>query len=192
MLVLFLFTLGASAQDQTTGLKVTVVEKKWRMEVRNPALEKDPVKAMQDRETEERRRKDADRTNEILTEQGMPTTPPAVGASTPERGGRGISVTYVYELKISNTGDKTIRALTWEYVFFEPGTERELGRRWFESKVSISPGKTKNIVMRSRLPPTSTIDATKAGKKPRDRYSEQIVILSIEYVDGTGWQLTSN
>lgn len=195
MLVLFLFAVCASAQassDQSAGPNVIVIQKKWRIEVRNPMLEKDPVKAMSEREKEERKRKATERKNEILREMGMPTESPAVPVPASEKGGRGISVTYVYEVKVSNTGEKGIRTLIWEYVFFESGTELEVGRRRFVSKVSISPGRTRNVVMRSALPPTGSIDARRADKRSPDQYSEQVVIQSVEYADGSVWQLTSN
>ena len=192
---LFLLVFFSSAQavsGQSDSSNVMVTQKRWRIEVRNPAVEKDPVKAMSDREEEERRRKSTDRTNEILNERGMPTSSPAVRVPAPETKDRGVSVTYVYEVKVNNTGKKAIRALTWEYVFFEPGTEQEVGRRRFVSEVSIGPGRTRNVVMRSALPPSGTIDARRADKKSRDRYSEQVVIQSVQYADGSVWQSTPN
>ena len=102
------------------------------------------------------------------------------------------AVAYVYEVKIRNTGEKRIRTLTWEYVFFEPGTELEVGRRRFVSRVNIPPGRTGNVVMRSTSPPTGTFDAAKAGKKSSDQYAEQVVIQSVVYADGSVWQAASN
>ena len=195
VLVLFLFALCASAQalsHPSAGPGVTVIEKKWRIDVRNPALEKDPVKAMKEREEEERKRKAADRLNEQLNQAGMPPVAPPVRAPATDTGPRGLSVTYVYEVKFSNTGAKRIRSIAWEYVFFEPGTKREAGRRRFVSEVSIGPGRSRNVVVRSALSPTGTFDATKAGKKPRDQYSEEVVIRSVGYADGSVWQATPN
>ena len=122
----------------------------------------------------------------------MPTKTTQISVPAPETGRRGLSVTYIYEVKVRNTGEKEIRTLIWEYVFFEPGTERELGRRRFVSRESIGPGKTRNLVLRSASSPTGTIDASKAGKKSRDEYSEQVVIQRIEYADGSVWQAASN
>jgi hypothetical protein len=195
MLVLLLLALSASAQtlsNPSAGSGVTVIQKKWRMDVRNLALEKDPIETMKEREAEERRRQETDRLNEIRRQQGMRTSTPGVRPPTPDKGASGFSVTYIYEVKVRNTGAKQIRAITWEYVFFDPGTKEEVGRQRFESPVSISPGKTRNVVMRSPSPPTGTIDAAKAGKKTRDLYSEEVVIKSVEYADGSVWQATSN
>ena len=188
-----LFFLGSCASTQVVanppdGPGLKVVQKKWRMEVRNPALERDPFEPNKRREQEVIAQKAAATQNESRIRQGLPTLPPPVRVRAPERRARGLSFTYIYEVKVTNTGEKKIRTLTWEYIFFEPGTEREVGRRQFVSKVSISPGRTTNVVMRSRTSPTGTVDATKADKKSGDQYSEQIVIRSVGYADGSSWQ----
>lgn len=184
--------IAQAVSNQSAKSNVTVVEKKWRVDRRNPALDQDPVEAMNERDRAERQRKATERTNEILAERGMPAPTTQVPDSVRETGSRGIQVTYVYELKLTNTAPKAIRTLTWEYVFFEPGTEVEVGRRRFVSKVNVGPRKTTNVVVRSGLPPTSTVDARRAGKKPREQYSEQIVIQSVEYDDGSVWRSESN
>lgn len=191
IMALFLFALGNSAQTlpaRSAEPEVAVISKKWRIDVRNPALEKDPIQAMNDREKEERRRKETERLNETLNEQGMPTQTARVPEASRKTGRTGISVTYIYEMKIRNTGPKEIRRLTWDYVFFEPGTETEVGRRQFISKVNLSPGGTTKVVVRAAASPAGAIDARKAGKKPQDQYSEQIAIQEIEYADGSVWR----
>lgn len=194
VLLLFIFAQCATAQvlsNPSELPKVTIIQKKWHIEVRNPALDKDLFKSIKEREQEERKQRDLDKQNQIRAQQGMPTVVPPVSGPVPETGDRGLSVTYIYEVKVRNTGEKEIRSLTWDYVFYEHGMEREVGRRRFVSKLSISRGKTRNLVMRSASSPTGTIDATKAGKKSRDHYSEQVVIQRIEYADGSVWQAVS-
>ncbi|MEO8435851.1 MAG: hypothetical protein ABI596_13205 [Pyrinomonadaceae bacterium] len=194
MLVLFLFALGASAQalsNRSAGPELTVMQKQWRMDVRNPALEKDPLQSIKGREQEVRAQQDVARQNERRIQEGLPALAPPVRLPAPS-GPRGLWVTYIYEVNFHNTGEKGIRKLTWDYVFYEPGTEQEVGRLQFVRRVSIGPGKTRSVVVRTRSSPTGTIDATKAGKKSRDLYSEQIVIKSIGYADGSVWQAASN
>jgi hypothetical protein len=195
MLMLFLFSVCASAQtlsDQSAGSHLIVLQKKWRLEVRNAALEKDPVADMKEREAAETERKNTERNNDTLREKGMPTSSSGVPGPNPGKGGRGISATYVYEMTVRNTGKKSIRGLTWEYVFYESGNEIEVGRRRFVSRISIGSGKTKTVMMRSALPPTGTIDARNANGKSKDPYSEQVVIQSVEFADGTAWRSPSN
>ena len=193
--ILFLFPLCVSAQTlpgSTAEPKVTVVQMKWRMDVRNPALDKDPIRTMREREGQEQLRKDAERTNDMLSERGMPASTSTVPAPTRDTEARGLRISYVYEVKITNTGEKEIRRLAWDYVFLEQATETEVGRRRFVNKVSIGPGKTKNVVFRSASSPTGTVDAKNAGKKPRDQYAEKVVIQGVEYADGSVWQAVSN
>jgi len=195
MLVLFLFASCASAQalsKLSAGPGVMVIQKQWRIDVRNFAVEKDPFGPNKQRQQEVIQQREDARENERRILDGVPTLPPRIRVPAPETRGHGLSVTYIYEVKFRNTGVKGIRTLTWEYVFFEPGTEREVGRRRFISKVSIGPGRTRNLVVRRATPPTGTIDATQAGKRSRDQYSEQVVIQSVRYADGSVWQATSN
>ncbi|HEX6728519.1 MAG TPA: hypothetical protein VF074_00835, partial [Pyrinomonadaceae bacterium] len=164
-ILLFSFAVCVTAQtpsNKTTPPDLTVLEKKWGIDVRNPALEKDPVEAMQDRDLQERQRIAQQRTDQILSDRGMPAQTSTVPASR-ETTRTGITVLYVYEVKLRNTGAQGIRKVTWEYVFFEPGTETELGRRRFISKVNLSPGGTTNVVVRAAVSPTGTVDARKAG-----------------------------
>lgn len=188
--VLFGFALCASAQVPSPSAtpRVAVIQKSWRTEIYNPALEKDPFAPNKARQQEENAQKGDARENENRVKQGVPTLAPRVPVPAAEQGRHGVLISYVFEVKFRNTGDKPIRTLTWEYIFFEPGTEREVGRRQFTSNVSISPGRTRTVTMRSGTPPTETIDAASAGKKSRDQYSEQIVIQRVGYADGSVWQ----
>lgn len=192
-LVLILFTSLASAQvpsGQPAKPDVIVLQKKWREEYRNAALEEDQFKIQKEREQEERARIDLDRQNAIKNQQGMPPTiPPAPKLSKRERG---VSIAYLYEVKFKNAGVKEIRTLTWEYVFFDPSTNREVGRRRFTSNVRIGSGKTKTVVEHSSSPPTGAIDASKAAKKSQEQYSEQVIIQSLVYADGYEWKAASN
>lgn len=191
-IVLFVFAVCGPAQttpNKSVEPELTIIQKKWRVDVRNPQLEKDPIQAMNDREVAERQRKDAERTNDMLVERGMPSQTSQVPGAIRETGRSGITVLYVYEVKLRNTGAKGIRKIMWDYVFFERGTETEVGRRRFVSKVNISPRSTSNVVARAAAPPASTVNARTAGKKPEEQYSEQVVIQRVEYADGSVWRL---
>ena len=190
-LVLFLFAVCGAAQRSSVPPDVTVLENKWRIDVYNPALDKDPLSASKERQLEEAQQKSAARDNENRIRQGEPVLPPVVRQPSLEEGSGKLSRTYVYEIKVKNTGQKEIRLLVWEYVFYEPGTTVEVGRRRFISQVSIKPGTTGHIVKRSPSSPTRTVEASKAGKKPRDWYSEQILIRNIGYADGSNWPAPS-
>ncbi len=193
--MLFLLAVAAWAQalpDPSDTSNVIIVQKKWRLQVRNPALDEDPLRANNEQRQAEYDRRENMRKNDLRIRQGKsPEIAPPPRRNTSERAVSNNLARYIYELKIKNNGEKKIRAILWEYVFFEPNTEIIVGQRQFINKVSISPGKTKNIVVYSASPPTETINATKAGEKSREQYSEQIIIQSIEYEDGSVWKATS-
>ena len=192
VLVLFLFAVCASAQVSSAPPDVTVLQNKWRIDLYNPALDKDPLAASKEHQQEETRQQGVARENENRARQGEPALPPVMPKGSPETGAGRLTAFYIYELRVRNAGRQEIRTLTWEYVFFEPGTTREVGRLQFVSKVGMKPGSTKNLAVRSKDSPTGTLDATRAGKKERDQYSEQVVIRSIAYADGSVWSSASN
>ena len=195
VIVLLFLVVEISAQalsNSSDTSNVIVIQKKWRLEVRNPALDEDPHRANNEQRQAEYDRRENVRQNELRIQRGKsPEIAPPPRRNTSERAVSNYLARYIYELKVKNNGEKAIRTIVWEYVFFEPGTEVIVGQRQFVSKVSISPCKTKNIVARSASPPTETINATKAPGKSREQYSEQIVIQTIEYEDGSLWKAAS-
>ena len=191
-LVLFLLAVFVSAQNSSALPDVTVLQNKWRIDLYNPALDKDPLAASKEHQQEVRQQQANAQENENRKRQGESALPPVIPKSAGDTGASRLTAFYIYELKVKNNGQQEIRTLTWEYVFCEPGTAQEVGRLQFVSKVGMRPGTTKNVIVRSTASPTGTIDATKAGKKPRDQYSEKIVIRSITYADGSVWSSASN
>lgn len=191
MLWLFLLAVGVSGQTvaNTFGTSnVEVIQQKWGVEVRNPLLDEDPFKAINDTQQAIRDQKEILRQEEIRRRQGLPPEPRPVRVRKPEADiPLSPTTTYTYEIKVKNTGEKAIQTFIWDYVFLEPGTAREVGRLRFENKVNIAPGKTKSLVMYSVSPPTGSINAKNAGKKLREQYAEQIIIQGIQYADGSIW-----
>src|SRR5687767_7342090 len=110
-LVLLLFTLSTSAQGPSAQPGVTVMQKRWRIDVRNPALEKDPLRSIKRREQEVRAQTEVARQNENRIREGLPALPPPIRLPVAETGARGLSVTYIYEVKFHNSGQKRIRRL---------------------------------------------------------------------------------
>ena len=194
-LLLCLLPVSLSAQalsDKPETQPVTVMQMKWRYKLNIPGLDDDPLRANSEHSQAERDMKDTIRLNGIRGRQGLPPEVPPVRVRAPEKGDGRPSTVYTYDVKVRNNGTKTIRTLVWDYVFFEPGTEQEVGRRRFVSKTSIRPGNATSLTARSMIPPTGAIDATKAGKKNREQYLERVVIQSVEYVDGSTWKAIQN
>src|ERR1051325_8025816 len=54
---------------------------------------------------------------------------------------------FIYKTKIKNNHTSATTQIDWDYVFFERGTETELGRQQFTSDEQIGPGNTKELVV---------------------------------------------
>lgn len=99
---------------------------------------------------------------------------------------------FVYKTTVKNLSDKAIKSIDWDYVFFDRATESEIGRREFTSEEKISPGKSKELVVTITRPPTQTVSVTSLNTKERDALTERIVIVRVDYADGSVWQLPLN
>ena len=95
---------------------------------------------------------------------------------------------FIYKTKIKNNHTSAITQLDWDYVFFERGTENEVGRQEFTSDEQIGPGKTKELTVTITSPPTRTVSVTSLNLEERDRLTEKIIIVRIKYADGHIWQ----
>lgn len=182
-----------ASTPKTPAPDVIVLENSWKSQQYYPSLDDDPMRPNEEQMEMERRQKQTEADNAIRSSKGMPPLAPPAG-SVGRRPRPGPPVTeYVYQAKFQNTGTREIKKLVWEYVFFDPTTQAEIGRRRYESQVSIRPGKSKTVVIRNRVPPTRTINAAQVGKKKlQEQYTQQVVIQSIEYKDGSQWQRPAN
>jgi hypothetical protein len=95
---------------------------------------------------------------------------------------------FIYRLSIKNTGARTIKAIDWDYIFLDAVSRSELGRQQFTSEEKIDPGKARELTIRIRKPPTQTISVSSFEKNEREVLSEQVMVVRIEYTDGTFWQ----
>jgi hypothetical protein len=95
---------------------------------------------------------------------------------------------FIYKTTVKNLSDKPIKSIDWDYVFFDSTNETEIGRREFTSEERISPGKSKELTVRITKPPTQTISVTALNTGERKSLMERVVIVRIDYADGTSWQ----
>jgi hypothetical protein len=95
---------------------------------------------------------------------------------------------FIYKTKIKNNHTSAITQIDWDYVFYERGTENELGRQEFTSDEQIGPGKTKELTVTLTSPPTRTVSVTSLNLEERDRFSERIVLVRVKYADGRIWE----
>ena len=186
LLVLLLFAVCCFAQSAATdGSGLTVLKKKWHRELRDPALDRDLNDGTADRSAEDIRRRPMEQTNDSLHPRGL-TIPGATDPDFSDVSNKpGGSADYVYEVTVRNDGSKDISSVTWEYVFLAPDSGQEVGRRRYTSKLPISRGKTRTLTVHSAIPPTGTIDVSETSAKTRQNYTEKIVIVSVEFADGS-------
>ncbi len=94
---------------------------------------------------------------------------------------------YKYKVRLRNDGVKTIKSIDWDYLFLDPTTQQELARHQFTSDETIKPGKNKELSVLYLIPPMKLVNA-KALKKKDPPFVEQVVIVRIQYLDGSFWQ----
>lgn len=194
--ILFLFS-SVTARSQSTNTpqrlpEVIVVKYSWTKE--RIAWERDPFSGtnesfgdMRQRASDDKRREravasgnigEANRIErEARAEQVIKSRPPA-----PPR------YAFIYKVSVKNIGAKTIKELDWDYIFFDSATEQEIGRRQFASTENIGPGKSKELSFFIPSPPTKTISIYALDKKERENLGEAVVLVRIEYADGSFWQ----
>lgn len=102
--------------------------------------------------------------------------------STPSR------YVFVYKAIIRNAGAKAIKSIDWDYVFLDRTNETEIGRQQFTSEEKIAPGKARELTVVISKPPTHTISVTALNTNERDGLSGRVIIVRIDYTDGTNWQ----
>lgn len=192
LLLLLLLATDGAAQSTTNSQNppVVVTSKKWQREYRNPRLEEDPLRASEQQAQWQRATIQVLRTNaailrsESSEKRQLPV--PAMGNAPRDTSGR-ISDGYTYQFKLVNTGPKRIVGVVWDFVFIDPVTKTEAGHHQFTSKTNIRAGKSRNLAGRSHTPPVRVINAGTAGRNAKEKFTEEVVILSIKYDDGSTW-----
>ena len=122
-------------------------------------------------------------TGSSVKQRPTPQTSPRNTRITPSR------YVFVYKATIKNTSTKAIKSIDWDYIFLERGTENELGRQQFTSEEKIPAGKTKELVVTITKPPTKTISLTALNNNERGTLDGRVILVRIDYADGTSWQL---
>lgn len=93
----------------------------------------------------------------------------------------------VYEIKVKNTGRKTIRKVVWNYQFFKNGQSQPSVERTLYSFEKIKPNASKNLILPTRRLPFTTTEASEKALKSKT-YLEKTVVKIIEYADGSIWK----
>jgi hypothetical protein len=95
---------------------------------------------------------------------------------------------YRYNVTLRNDSTKTIKSIDWDYCFVDPLTNQELARHQFTSDETIKAGKSKELSVLYLKPPVKTVDARSLGKKETSALVAQVVIVRLQFSDGSVWQ----
>jgi hypothetical protein len=117
-------------------------------------------------------------------DQITPTVQPTRDRDIPTR----TVLIYKFSAALKNTGDKTIVGVQWAYIFHPKDPAYEPLAYLFSSKTNIAPGKEKAV---NDSIPASGIFGTRAklpAKYSRALFEEKVVILRLDYSDGSTWQ----
>ena len=96
---------------------------------------------------------------------------------------------YQYRVTIKNTGTKTIKGMSWDYIFIDPANEDRLAHHHFRNEKKIRPGKKQQITQFSLAPPTRVVNVRAVNKTEGEPLIERLIITRVEYDDGSVWQL---
>jgi hypothetical protein len=183
------------AQQQQSNVAVEVVKFSWSKE--RIGWERDPFGGpienfdeTRARQRNERRIEDAKRGGNSAEVDRIKreATADAANIAAKHKDSRSRYV-FVYKATIKNTSTKAIKSIDWDYIFLERGTENELGRQQFTSEEKVSAGKTKELIVTITKPPTKTISLTSLNANERGTLDGRVVLVRIDYADGTSWQL---
>ncbi|HEV8368347.1 MAG TPA: hypothetical protein VGQ39_10390 [Pyrinomonadaceae bacterium] len=95
---------------------------------------------------------------------------------------------FVYKATVRNSTQKTTRLIDWDYIFLDRSNESEVGRLQFTSEEKINPGKSRELQVVIAKPPAQTISVTALNTSERDSLIGRVVIVRIEFSDGSIWQ----
>ena len=190
MFLALLLTGVAAAQessDTPDAPGVAVIKISWRREVRNPALDVDPLQINRDQAALARTQQEIRDQNVVREKANQTLIPP--NTNVPQRvSAQGPYVSYLYEVVITNTGLKPIKSLVWAYVILDSDNGSEVGRHQFTSDVGIRPGQSTNLTGRSKYPPASVINAARSKDSSPNQKSERVEIVRIKYKDNSVWE----
>jgi hypothetical protein len=191
LLVIIPLMFGAEAIAQES-MGVEVLKFSWSKErigwegdpFRGPIENFDEVRA---RTRNEKRIEDAKRGNSGEIDKIRREAKPML--QTSRRNTKTPFALCLYLQDNAKKGRQTIKSIDWDYIFRDRATETELNRQQFTSDEENAPGKTRELTVVIRKPPTQTVSVTSLNTSERESLKGEVIIVRIEFTDGTSWQL---
>lgn len=88
---------------------------------------------------------------------------------------------YTARATLKNTGTKTIKTVSWDYIFTDAKEPKELKRYKLQSRQQVLPGEAQTLMRDVALDPEDNTQHITTGK-------QSIEITRIEYTDGSVWR----
>lgn len=103
------------------------------------------------------------------------------GVSLKVKRGTAYVFRYVMRLTFKNGGERAIKAVEWEQVFFERKTDRELKRYRLEVKRAVAPGATATLAEEVFIKPEESTRHFATGYM-------KVRVTRVEFEDGSAWE----
>ena len=88
---------------------------------------------------------------------------------------------YSAKAVLKNTGAKTIKAISWDYVFKDAESGKEIKRFKIQSKQQILPNESQTLVKEIFIAPDE-------DTRPLSSARQSVEVARIEYTDGSVWK----
>src|SRR5215813_5108010 len=121
-LFLMFLSVVCAAQAPSDGSGLTVIKQKWHADLHDPSLDRSQDARDSDLPGAEQTPKRLE--DESKRAAGLPVRSQPAPELTSEMRGTERSSDYIYEVTLRNNGTKDVSAVTWEYVFLSPDSEK--------------------------------------------------------------------
>ena len=98
---------------------------------------------------------------------------------------------FMYSVEVKNEGDKSIKAILWDYLIADSNSKEELGRHEFVSLEKVSRNSVKTLTVRSRITPSRVITVQGSPPTANSTVVEHVMLKCVVYDNGTVWQQSS-
>lgn len=178
------FSLAQKA-DATQPSDVTILSQNWEKYAKRARLSASDTTGETHAETLDRIK--GETSND--PSRTVPGAKPAPFRSKPVKTLPKSTQGYQYKASVKNSGVKVIRAVSWQYIFTDPGSGEKLASHRFHTRKKISPGQVKELAEFDIAPPSKVVSAAGLEKSVAEPFAERVVITRVEYGDGTVWQI---
>lgn len=100
----------------------------------------------------------------------------------------GLKIYYDYQASFKNDGAKKIVGMSWEYIFYDLESDKELDRHRIFSFQTIDKGKSSAVKGASFAPPSKVVTYKSLEINKRSPYTERVEVRCILYSDNTFWK----